>query len=217
MLTVPGQTHRTARRLRLIFCALAIFAVVSPAFAQDFPSPPIPPIAAVPPGSISVGPATFTRWSGFYAGGDFNYTSALVDFSQATAPLVAASLQDTVVQTQYAPSQLQTLGQVGATAFGYGGFVGYNTQWQDVIASIEATYTHTSLNVSSSASGIVSRSFSPPAGGVTSVTVGPSTGALTLPITARYVAAPAMSSAICCRTGSSALSSEWATTAYRQM
>ncbi|HUZ33621.1 MAG TPA: outer membrane beta-barrel protein [Xanthobacteraceae bacterium] len=176
MPTIPGPIQSTARRLRLISCALGIFAALTPAFAEDFPSPPIPPIAAVPPGSFSVGPATFTRWSGFYLGGDFNYTSTLANFSNATGPLIAASLQDTVVQTQYAPSQLQTLGQASASAFGYGGFVGYNAQWQDVITGIEATYTHTSLSVSSSSSGIVSRSFTPPAGGVTSVAVGPSTG-----------------------------------------
>ena len=29
-----------------------------------------------------------------------------------------------------------------ATATGFGGFVGYNTQWQDLILGIEANYTH---------------------------------------------------------------------------
>ncbi len=176
MLSVPEQPQGTARRLHLIYCALAMFAAVTPAFAEDFPSPPIPPMEVVPPGSASVGPATFTRWSGFYAGGDFSYTSALGQFSKATQPLVALALQDTVVQQQYVPSQLVTLGQGAASAFGYGGFVGYNAQWQDVITGVEAIYTHTSLSVSSSASGIVARAFSPPAGSVTSVTVGPSAG-----------------------------------------
>jgi outer membrane immunogenic protein len=175
MPTIPGPIQSTARRLRLI-CAFAIFAAVTPAFAEEFPSPPIPSIEPVAPASLVVGPATFTRWSGFYLGGDFNYTSALGQFSNATQPLVALALQDTVVQQQYAPSQLATLGQGAATAFGYGGFLGYNAQWQDVITGIEATYTHTSLSVSSSSPGIVSRLFTPPAGGVTSVSVGPSAG-----------------------------------------
>ena len=176
MPTIPGPIPSRAHRLRLICCALTIFAAVTPAFAEDFPAPTIPPIEAVPPHALGVGPATFTRWSGFYLGGDFNYTSALANFSNATGPLIATALQDTVVQSQYAPSQLQTLGQGSASAFGYGGYVGYNFQWQDVITGVEATYTHTSLNLSSSSTGIVSRMFTPPAGGVTSVTVGPSTG-----------------------------------------
>jgi outer membrane immunogenic protein len=174
MPAIPGPPQSTARRLRRIAGALAIFAAATPAFAEDFSAPSIPPIEALPP--RPVGPATFTRWSGFYLGGDFNYTSAHTDFSNATGPLIATSLQDTVVEAQYAPSQLQTLGQASANAFGYGGFLGYNVQWQDVITGVEATYTHTSLSVSSTSSGAVSRMFSPPAGSVTSVTVGPSTG-----------------------------------------
>ena len=89
---------------------------------------------------------------------------------------MVSSLQDTVVEQQYAPSQLQTLGQGSASAFGYGGFVGYNAQWQDVITGIEATYTHTSLSVSSIRLRDCQPRFTRPAGGVTSVAIGPSTG-----------------------------------------
>jgi outer membrane immunogenic protein len=156
----------------LLVFGLAVLGLASPACAQDYP---------FLRGSETVGPATFTRWSGFYAGGDFSYTSAIVDFSNATGPSVALSLQDTVVQQQFAPSQLQTLGKAGDSAFGYGGFLGYNTQWQDLITGVEATYTHTFLSVASSSSGIVSRNFTPPAGNVTNVAIGPSTGRLDLP------------------------------------
>jgi hypothetical protein len=136
----------------LLVFGLAVLGLASPACAQDYP---------FLRGSETVGPATFTRWSGFYAGGDFSYTSAIVDFSNATGPSVALSLQDTVVQQQFAPSQLQTLGKAGDSAFGYGGFLGYNTQWQDLITGVEATYTHTFLSVASSSSGIVSRTLPP--------------------------------------------------------
>jgi outer membrane immunogenic protein len=171
-----GATVMKGRPMRHRICALLVFGLAvlglpSPARAQDYP---------FLRGSETVGPATFTRWSGFYAGGDFNYTSAIVDFSGATAPSVALSLQDTVVQQQYKPSQLQTLGNAGDSAFGYGGFLGYNIQWQDLITGVEATYTHTFLSASSSASGIIGRAFTPPAGGVTNLTIGPSTGRLDL-------------------------------------
>jgi opacity protein-like surface antigen len=75
---------------------------------------------------------------------------------------------------------LQTLGQRGGNAFGYGAFFGYNTQWQDLITSVEGSYTHTSLSATSSFSGIISRSFTPAAGSVTNVTIGPSIGRLDL-------------------------------------
>jgi outer membrane immunogenic protein len=160
-------------------CALVI-GFSATARAQDLSSPPVSPIPIVLPGSASVGPATFTRWSGFYVGGNFSYTGTLVDFSRSTAPSIALALQNTVVEQQYAPSQWQSLGQASNTAFGYGGFLGYNTQWADVITSIEATYSHTSLTVGSSNSTIVSRAFSPPSGNVTAVSVGPSNGRFNL-------------------------------------
>jgi outer membrane immunogenic protein len=171
-----GAKVMKGRPMRRVFCALLVFGLgalglASPACAQDYP---------FLRGSETVGPATFTRWSGFYAGGDFNYTSTIIDFSRATGPSVAMSLQDTVVQQMYTPSQLKTLGNGADNAFGYGAFLGYNMQWQDLITGVEADYTHTFLSASSSSAGIVSRSFTPPAGNVTNVTVGPSNGRLDL-------------------------------------
>ena len=47
------------------------------------------PISTCVRGPQTVGPATFTRWTGFYAGGQFGYSSGNVDFSKATQPLIA--------------------------------------------------------------------------------------------------------------------------------
>jgi outer membrane immunogenic protein len=162
---------KRGRQMRCVLRALLLVGLSSPALADDFD---------MLRGSQSVGPATFTRWSGFYAGGDFAYTGAIADFSRSTGPLIAASLQDTVVQQVYAPSQLQMLGSASSSALGFGGFLGYNIQWQDLITSVEATYTHSSLTVSSSSSTVVSRNFTPPSGNVVDASVGPSTGRLSL-------------------------------------
>src|SRR5439155_19774137 len=40
----------------------------------------------------------------------------------------------------------QILSRGSAVAAGGGAFLGYNTQWQDLILGVEATYTHTNLN-----------------------------------------------------------------------
>jgi len=167
--------------MRWVFCIAMILGMASPALAADYDLPilrgsqPVAPIAPV----TTVGPATFTRWSGFYVGGDFSYNNATVDFTGATAPLVAFSLQGTAVQQQFAQSQLQLLGRGAESAFGFGGFLGYNVQWQDLITGVEANYTRTSLNVTAPPVpvGGVARSFplnttlplSIPAGTVTSV------------------------------------------------
>jgi len=136
--------------MRLLLVALGLIGgLLSPAFGADYDLPILrgsEPVAPV----VSVGPATFTRWSGFYVGGQFSYSDANTDFSNATAPLVSFSLRDTTLEADQSPSQYQVLGRGTDNAFGYGGFVGYNTQWQDVILGVEANYTHTSLNTSSS-------------------------------------------------------------------
>ena len=103
---------------------------------------------------LTVGPATFTRWSGFYFGGNVSLGSATSDFSTATRPLAQFSLQHTTVETNDHPSDFQVLGRGSAVAAGGGAFLGYNTQWQDLILGVEATYTHTNLNTTVSSTSI---------------------------------------------------------------
>ena len=176
--------------MRRLFVAFGLMGgLLSPTFAADYDLPilrgsePVAPIAPV----MTVGPATFTRWSGFYVGGDFSYNYTTADFSSATQPLVGSSLQGTAVEQCCAPSQLQLLGRASDSAFGGGGFFGYNTQWQDLILGLEANYTHTSLNVTAPSFAAVGRSYPPPASGsapntttVTSVNLGNGTGHLNL-------------------------------------
>jgi outer membrane immunogenic protein len=162
---------------RLLVALGLVGGLLSPASAADYDLPILrgsEPVAPV----MTVGPATFTRWSGFYVGGDFSFNGANDDFSSATQPLVAFSLQGTAVEQQFTPSQTQLLGRGAGSAFGFGGFLGYNTQWQDLIIGVEANYMHTSLNVTAPSSPPVARSFPPPASAspgtvtVTSVTLG---------------------------------------------
>jgi outer membrane immunogenic protein len=103
--------------------------------------------SAQPPAPVlSVGPATFARWSGFYFGGNVSLGSATSDFSNAARPLVQFSLQHTTLEDQVHPSDFQVLGRGSAVAAGGGAFLGYNTQWQNLVLGVEATYTHTNLN-----------------------------------------------------------------------
>jgi opacity protein-like surface antigen len=145
------------RPMRWVFCLLIVFGVASPALAADYDLPilrgtamPVVPVAPV----ATVGPATFTRWSGFYFGGAFSYGSATTDFATATRPLVAFSLQATSIEDQAHPSTFQVLGRGSAVAAGVGGFLGYNMQWQDLITGVEATYTHTNLNTTAASTAI---------------------------------------------------------------
>jgi outer membrane immunogenic protein len=168
-----GRAERAKRMkerpMRWGLCIAMVVGMASPALAADYDLPVLR--GSVPPPVTTVGPATFTRWSGFYVGGDFSFNYGQADFSSTTQPLVALALQDTVVQQQFAPSQLQALGNGANSAFGFGGFLGYNTQWQDLILGVEANYTRTSLSMTAPSSTGIARSFSPPAGNVTSVAI----------------------------------------------
>ena len=97
------------RRLLVALGLMGGFAI--PAFAADYDLPilrgtAVPVVAPVAP-VMTVGPATFTRWSGFYLGGAFSYASATSDFSTATRPLVHFSLQHLTVEDQAQPRYLR--------------------------------------------------------------------------------------------------------------
>ena len=139
--------------------AVLLCAAASPARAADLDVLRGPEPSTVPP--LTIGPATFTRWSGVYAGGTFSYGGNTVDFSQATQPLLAFSLRSLALEVQDSPSSIPVLGRDSVNGIGYGGFVGYNIQFQDVVVGIEGTYTHTHLNTVAPDSPLAGTSTSP--------------------------------------------------------
>jgi opacity protein-like surface antigen len=134
--------------MRRVIFILLVLATASPAIAADLD-------LDILRGSQPVGPATFTRWSGFYFGGQLSYGDANTDFSGATEPLVAFSLRETTLESSDFVSTWPVLGSGGSDAVGYGGFVGYNAQWQDLVLGIEGNYTHTALATAASVSPLV--------------------------------------------------------------
>ena len=142
--------------MRWVFCGLFALTLASPAAAADFDIPPPGPAAnyGILRGSETVGPATFTRWSGFYAGGQIGLSNANADFSDTTQSLVAYALRATTLESQQAPSQWPVLGNANQSAIGYGAFVGYNTQWQDLILGMEANFNRASFSLHATSSPI---------------------------------------------------------------
>jgi opacity protein-like surface antigen len=131
--------------MRWVICALVALVLPPGAYAADLD---------VLRGSQTVGPAYFTNWSGFYVGGQFGYGNGNTDFSRATQPLIAFSLRELALENEQAPSMWPVLGRASADAKGYGGFAGYNMQWQDLVLGVEANYTHSLLTVTSPSSPI---------------------------------------------------------------
>ncbi len=135
--------------MRWFICAVVLLALTPRAFADDLD---------ILRGTESVGAATFPRWSGFYFGGDAAYGGSNVNFSNATQAPLAYALRDTVVESQFQPSSWQVLGSATAQTTFFGAFLGYNTQWQDVVIGGELTYARPNFSVTASSSPLA-RSF----------------------------------------------------------
>src|ERR1043166_4350369 len=84
--------------------------------------------------------ATYTNWSGFYLGGQFGFGNTQMDFSPATASLIAFMLRTSGLENLGHISQWQILGAKDSRDTSYGGFIGYNSQWENVILGVEANY-----------------------------------------------------------------------------
>ncbi len=133
--------------MRWVFCAAVLLGLASPAIAADLDADVLRGPEIMAPAPLTVGPATFTRWSGFYAGGQIGYSNGNADFGNSTQSGVAYALRQTDLEAEFAPSQWQILGTANNSALTFGGFVGYNTQWQDLILGVEANFSRAGLNL----------------------------------------------------------------------
>jgi outer membrane immunogenic protein len=119
-------------------------------------STPLPPPPTLTPtftdtfnplrGSQPVGSANFTNWVGFYVGGQFGYSDGSADFSKSTQAPIAYSLRELTLESEFAPSNWPVLGTANHGAAGFGGFVGYNTQFENYVLGVEANYDQASLS-----------------------------------------------------------------------
>jgi opacity protein-like surface antigen len=129
--------------MRCLIIAVGLSALVSSALAADYDGP-------VLRGSDTFIPARpqFQRWQGFYFGGVIGYADAVADFTSATTPLVDFTLRNSVIQTS--AGQLRPLGPANTAGPTFGAFLGYNIQWDDAVAGIEADYHYFGANMVSS-------------------------------------------------------------------
>ena len=122
--------------MRWLICAVGVLALAPSAFAQDFDALR---------GPQTVGPPSFMRWSGFYFGGQAAYSGGTANFQGTTQGPLAYQLRDSVIESTYSPSQWSLLGNDGADATSYGGFVGFNTQWQELVLGGEINYSRANM------------------------------------------------------------------------
>ena len=98
-------------------------------------------------------PALYFNWSGFYFGASGGGGIADAEFGNGAFSLLSSTLVTTPLATAVQlPSGALALSPDNTTFSSFGGFAGYNTQWESAILSLEVNYHRTSLDVSASSS-----------------------------------------------------------------
>src|SRR3954452_8154576 len=138
--------------MRRLLLAVAMFGTATVAQAADMPD--------FLRGSLTpVAPVT-RNWDGWYAGGQVDYSSAEIDFSHAPKSLTNFLLRNSVLQDPV--SQWSLLSKNHAQGTGFGGFVGRNFQWSDVVLGVEANYNYINRLASSSTNSMALGIVNPP-------------------------------------------------------
>jgi opacity protein-like surface antigen len=89
---------------------------------------------------------TYTNWSGFYVGGQGGFSHADVTFGTGARTMLNRLINPQLPGAP-GPAQIVTpLFRDSADGATFGGFVGYNSQWESVILGIEANYNHASID-----------------------------------------------------------------------
>lgn len=113
---------------------------------------------AQPPRYLPAAPV-YRRWEGLYVGGQLGRTGAGIDFGNGTASLTSYILRNDVVGSHV--SDWTTLPKADTNQSTYGGFVGYNWQWDgNLILGAELNYSRVlSGGLGTSASDSMTRIF----------------------------------------------------------
>ncbi len=122
-----------------------VIAAVLAGMAQGAQAADLPDLSDLPilRGGLTEGLSkSSVNWQGAYVGGQFGYSSGAMDFSRATQSLTAYALQNVAIGDVV--SNWTLLGKSSPTSTTFGGFVGWNSQWDDVVLGIEANYSRLS-------------------------------------------------------------------------
>lgn len=122
--------------MRRLVMAAVFAATAQGAWAADLPDWSDMPLRGAMTDGLSRGSV---NWQGAYVGGQVGYSSANMNFSQSTQSLTNYMLQNIALGSTVAGWTL--LGTTSPVSAGFGGFVGYNAQWDDTVLGIEANYT----------------------------------------------------------------------------
>jgi outer membrane immunogenic protein len=114
------------------------------------------------------GPSPTVNWQGFYVGGHAAVGESDMNFTASTRSIAARLLADTAIEESGQVSTWPLGGKVSTRGTGFGGFAGYNSQWDNVVLGLEFSYLHGKFGGSQSDS--FGRTFTDGLGYVDSIT-----------------------------------------------
>jgi opacity protein-like surface antigen len=134
--------------MRRFLLAAVMFGAVQGAQAADLPDLPV--LRGAFPEGLS---STSVNWQGYYIGAQAGYGSSDENFNGSTRTMIAALLNNTAIESDMGVSQWNLgLGKTSTRTSAFGGFAGYNSQWEDVVLGLEASYMHGTFGGTSTAS-----------------------------------------------------------------
>lgn len=86
------------------------------------------------------------NWQGYYVGGQAAYGSTDTNFTGSNKGLISQALGPNNILLDTVLSISEASGKVSQRQTAFGGFVGYNGQWDDVVVGVEANYMHGKFN-----------------------------------------------------------------------
>ena len=108
------------------------------------------------------------NWEGVYLGGQAAYGTSNMNFTGSTQSVAARLMSGLEMEAVQQISSWPIMGKVSTHGDGFGGFLGYNSQWSDVVIGVELNYAHGKFGGSQTDS--MSRFFTLPSGYTDSVT-----------------------------------------------
>jgi outer membrane immunogenic protein len=149
--------------MRRLLLAAVMFGAVQGARAADLPDLPV--LRGAFPEGLT---AARANWQGYYVGGQAGVGRSDMNFGGSTRTIASQLLNGTGIEAGGGVAEWPLLGKASQSGNGWGGFVGYNSQWDDVVIGVELSYMHGKFGGSQTDS--MERFFPDPAGSVDDVT-----------------------------------------------
>jgi opacity protein-like surface antigen len=122
--------------MRVILGGLAALAISTNAWSADLLRGSAP----------AFGEARSYGWAGVYIGAQVGTAHADLEFSESVRPIARRLLRESIIERDFIISDYSLIPNGNGRAASYGGFVGYNSQWGDIVLGAELNYNRTSIS-----------------------------------------------------------------------